>query len=213
VDDSWGTAISLSQLGLVRWKRGDLLQAAEAFDVALDLFARIGSTQRVADMLSRIAVLAVTCGQADTAVRLFSESETLRNRIGAVQALPERDVYETSERNARALQNEPAMASGPVDSPERSLTNVVSEAHGMLQDIAIACAREDLMASLPGPALTSRELDVLRLIASGKTNQEIADELFISIRTVTTHTTAIFTRLGVGSRTAAVDTARRRGLI
>ena len=61
----------------------------------------------------------------------------------------------------------------------------------------------------PGPAahahgLTSRELEVLRLVASGKTNRAIAAELYLSERTVHRHVTNIFGKLGVGSRTAAV---------
>jgi DNA-binding NarL/FixJ family response regulator len=52
--------------------------------------------------------------------------------------------------------------------------------------------------------LTTRELEVLRLIVAGHTNQEIADQLFIGLRTVTTHVTNILTKLGVENRAAAV---------
>jgi DNA-binding NarL/FixJ family response regulator len=73
------------------------------------------------------------------------------------------------------------------------------------------------MTSLPDPArgtgVTSRELEVLRLIAAGRSNRAIAEELFISPRTVATHTTSIFAKLGVESRTAAVAAARERGLV
>ncbi|MGH2562336.1 MAG: LuxR C-terminal-related transcriptional regulator [Thermomicrobiales bacterium] len=65
----------------------------------------------------------------------------------------------------------------------------------------------------PARALTSREVDVLRLIAEGKTNQIIADALFISHRTVTTHVDHIFCKLGVGARSAAATIAVRSGLI
>lgn len=61
--------------------------------------------------------------------------------------------------------------------------------------------------------LTSRELDVLRLIADGLTNQEIADMLSISLRTVTSHVTHVLTKLALTSRTAAVSYAIRHGLI
>ena len=61
-------------------------------------------------------------------------------------------------------------------------------------------------------SLTERELLVLRLLANGASNQEIADTLFVSHRTVTTRVTSILTKLDVTSRTAAVAWAIRNGL-
>ncbi|HID90231.1 MAG TPA: response regulator transcription factor [Anaerolineae bacterium] len=60
-------------------------------------------------------------------------------------------------------------------------------------------------------ALTSREMEVLRLAAKGMTNREIADRLHISVRTVQVHLSNIFGKLGVGSRTEAVLYALRKG--
>ncbi len=61
--------------------------------------------------------------------------------------------------------------------------------------------------------LTERELEVLRLAAKGMSNREIAQELIISVRTVQTHLTNVFNKMGVGSRTEAVVHALRKGLI
>jgi DNA-binding CsgD family transcriptional regulator len=52
--------------------------------------------------------------------------------------------------------------------------------------------------------LTPRERDVLELLVAGRTNQEIADALFISRRTVATHVEHIFSKLGVSSRATAI---------
>ena len=60
---------------------------------------------------------------------------------------------------------------------------------------------DDVLASPEG--LTSRELEVLRLVAAGLTNVQVAAQLSISPRTVDTHLTAIYGKLGVTSRTAA----------
>lgn len=57
-------------------------------------------------------------------------------------------------------------------------------------------------ASTPG-GLTAREVEVLRLVASGRTNRVIAENLFISERTVARHVSNIFTKLGLSSRSAA----------
>jgi two-component system NarL family response regulator len=61
--------------------------------------------------------------------------------------------------------------------------------------------------------LTPRELATLRLMADGKANKEIANELGISARTVKTHLGHLFEKLGVASRTEAVKVATRRGLV
>ena len=61
--------------------------------------------------------------------------------------------------------------------------------------------------------LTPRELTTLRLLADGKANKEIANELDISERTVKTHLGHLFEKLGVTSRTEAIKVASRRGLV
>jgi DNA-binding NarL/FixJ family response regulator len=60
--------------------------------------------------------------------------------------------------------------------------------------------------------LSTRERDVLRLLTEGRIDREIAEALSLSYRTVTTHVTAILTKLDVDSRTAAAVFAVRNGL-
>ncbi|XWN53127.1 response regulator transcription factor [Anoxybacillus flavithermus] len=67
--------------------------------------------------------------------------------------------------------------------------------------------------SLPHEQLTSREMEVLLLIAQGKTNQDIAEELFISLKTVKVHVSNILAKLDVQDRTQAVIYAFKHGLI
>src|SRR5215469_1499387 len=70
-----------------------------------------------------------------------------------------------------------------------------------------------LAERVSGAALSQREMEVLQRMAAGKSNKEIGTELFISDGTVKTHVKSIFTKLDVVSRTEAVATATRRGLI
>lgn len=70
-----------------------------------------------------------------------------------------------------------------------------------------------LAAGLSNQALTGRELDVLTLLARGKSNKEIGRNLYISETTVKTHLRSIFTKLNVLSRTEAITAANRRGLV
>jgi DNA-binding CsgD family transcriptional regulator len=62
-------------------------------------------------------------------------------------------------------------------------------------------------AALGGPTLSRRELEVMRLIASGRTNREIAREFFVSPRTVDMHVRNIFAKLGCRSRAEATRKA------
>ncbi len=64
-----------------------------------------------------------------------------------------------------------------------------------------------------GPALSSREREVLDLVASGATNREIAGALFLSPHTVKEHTSSLYRKLGVRNRAEAVQRAQRLGLI
>ena len=61
--------------------------------------------------------------------------------------------------------------------------------------------------------LTGREQDVLRLVAKGLTDREIADELFVSTHTVSHHLRGVFAKTGTRNRTAAAAAARERNLL
>jgi two-component system response regulator NreC len=64
-----------------------------------------------------------------------------------------------------------------------------------------------------GEALSQRELDVIRLIAQGHTNRQIADQLFLSVRTVEGYRANLMDKLGLHSRVELVRYARDKGLI
>lgn len=70
-----------------------------------------------------------------------------------------------------------------------------------------------LAVRMSSPELTARELEVMRLIAAGNSNQEIGNALFISEATVKAHVNSILGKLDVSDRTQAVTTAIKRGII
>jgi DNA-binding NarL/FixJ family response regulator len=93
---------------------------------------------------------------------------------------------------------------------------------GLDQATAYALSEEQL-STPPSPAtsqpsvssmagLSAREVEVLGLVATGLTSAQIAKELFLSPRTVDTHLTSIYHKLGVSSRTAAARFALEHGL-
>lgn len=73
--------------------------------------------------------------------------------------------------------------------------------------------RQPKPEAAPHEDLTDREMEVLRLIASGKSNQEVADALFIGIKTVKFHVTNVLAKLGVEDRTQAAIYAVKHGLV
>jgi DNA-binding NarL/FixJ family response regulator len=101
---------------------------------------------------------------------------------------------------------------------ERSAARKVFEELGAAPDLAALDAPADAeRLQAPGAApkhgLSKRELEVLRLLASGKTNKAIGKELYVSERTIHRHVSNIFAKIGVGTRAAATAFAYENGLI
>jgi two-component system NarL family response regulator len=98
------------------------------------------------------------------------------------------------------------------DVPREALMDCVRRVHR-----GDTCVPVDLAAKLAQrisrPTLSQREIDVLKLMADGKSNKEIGSRLFISEGTVKSHVKRIFGKLGVITRTEAVANATRHGLI
>ncbi len=92
------------------------------------------------------------------------------------------------------------------------LHTLVIEALTAAQDAEPRSARQARFASVV-PALSARELAVLRLLANGKTDREIGSELFISPKTANRHVANIFAKLDCHNRTAATSRAHQLGLV
>jgi DNA-binding NarL/FixJ family response regulator len=83
---------------------------------------------------------------------------------------------------------------------------------GATPDVALVDSLSRLAAASPPGGLTAREVEVLGLVATGLTNRDIAQELVISEKTVASHVSHIFTKLGLTSRAAATAYAYEHGL-
>src|SRR3954471_343293 len=125
-------------------------------------------------------------------------------------------AFDTDERILSAVQ---AGAQGYMlkGAPREELFQAIRVVHGggsLLQPVVAARLLRQVSSAptLPEP-LTERELEVLGLLAKGRQNKEIANELFISERTVKFHVSAILAKLGVGNRTEAVSKAAQLGLV
>ncbi|MFC2044709.1 LuxR C-terminal-related transcriptional regulator, partial [Chloroflexota bacterium] len=96
-----------------------------------------------------------------------------------------------------------------VRSGESVLDPVVT--HMLLQRILASGMRDD--EGLANGLLTPREIEILRLAANGMSNKDMADALFLSVRTVKAHFTSIFNKMGCGSRTDAIIRGLKGGHI
>jgi DNA-binding NarL/FixJ family response regulator len=140
-------------------------------------------------------------------------------RIRAMPSAPPVLVLTTYDSDAQILAAVEAGAAGYLlkDAPREVLFSSVRSAVAGGSPLAPTVAARLLhrLANRSGnpEPLTARELDVVRLVAQGASNREIARDLRISEATVKTHLLHIFEKLGVADRTSAVTTALERGLI
>ena len=98
------------------------------------------------------------------------------------------------------------------DVPREALMDCIRRVHAGETCVPVHLAAK-LAERVSGETLSGREIDVLKLMAQGKSNKEIGSALFISEGTVKSHVKAIFSKMNVISRTEAVASATRRGLI
>lgn len=122
-------------------------------------------------------------------------------------------TYDTDQDILRAVE---AGASGYLlkDAPPDDLVDAVHRA-ARGETVLAPVVADRLLARLrnPAPTLSARELEVLRQVSQGRSNREVAKELFLSEATVKTHLVHVFEKLGADSRTGAVARARELGLL
>jgi predicted ATPase/DNA-binding CsgD family transcriptional regulator len=207
--DPWGTAVSLSDLALVLADRGELERSAALFVASRAQWLGLGTKEVLADWLARVAVLASVRGLTERAMRLFGAASALRDRIGYAPPPTELARYDRAMDAARQRMGSSTAESARTVGTELSEEEACAEALAMLSPTEPATPSQQRSSV----ALTPREREVLRLVAEGRTDREIAAALGISHRTVMIHVRSLLAKLEVGSRTAAAAHAHRRGLL
>ena len=123
--NAFGTAMALDFLGLVASSNGDPVTAANCHRESLAIWLAIGSKERLAEWLARVATLESASGQAKQAVRLAAAAEALRDALGTIRVPPERGVYEHTAEKLRADLGEAGFlaswAAGQALSPEEAV--------------------------------------------------------------------------------------------
>jgi non-specific serine/threonine protein kinase len=210
----WGIALALRALGDVVCERGHPRRAAAIYQESLTRHVEQGERRGTADSMSGLAGVAGMLGWSETAARLFGAAEAQYEACGVCLAPPDRPLYERAVARARAGAEERRWLAAREAGRLLPLPVAISEAMALAQEAVAPAVPAPVAACAPrAPGeLTYREREVLTLIAAGRTDQQIADALFISRRTATTHVTNILNKLGVDSRTSAAAVAVRHGL-
>ena len=171
---------------------------------AHDALARAAEAEAyllIPDILECLATLAGEAGSHREAARLFGAAEDIRQRMGAVRF----KIYDAGyEASVAALRD----AMGENDFDIR-----MGRGRGLSIEEAIAYAQrgrgERKRPTSGWGSLTPTERDVVRLVSEGLANNDIAARLFISPRTVQTHLTHVYTKLGLTSRVQLAQEAAR----
>jgi non-specific serine/threonine protein kinase len=207
VEDAHGIGLALNNLALVALRLGELQVAAAHLDESMSVWRGIARLEGFAHCLAEIAMLAAATGQI-AAARLWGVVDRLREIAGYEFPLPESEDFARAEAVSRADLGvsafDPEFAAGQALGLDEALATTAAV-------IARATAPPE---SVPTDrlGLTPRELEVLRLVAEGRSDREIAAELSISRRTAMKHVSNILRKLDVESRTAAAAIAYRDGI-
>jgi non-specific serine/threonine protein kinase len=200
LDSPFGACHAQASLGLALRHEGKLSASLNAYRAAMRYQRDYRFTTESADMLDGLASIAAGLGHFDLAARLCGAAAGWRETYQEESWDPMPNDFDESAANVRRRLGERAW----MEAYEAG-RKLNSEGAMRLADEALSVLEEELRRRSSG--LTAREIDILRLVADGLTNAEIAEHLVLSERTVHAHLRSIFDKLGVNTRTAAVHTA------
>jgi DNA-binding CsgD family transcriptional regulator len=196
-------SLALTTRAGVAIMQGEPEQADRDAHDALATAASTGAYAAAPGTLECLAVLAFGAGSHPEAARLFGAADAIRQRGGLVRFKIFDAFFEfpiTALREAMGEKDfEAAWTEGAALSTEEAIA-YAQRGHGKRKRPTSGWA-----------ALTPTERDVVRLVSEGLTNNDIATRLFVSPRTVQTHLTHVYTKLGLTSRVQLAQEAARHG--
>ena len=220
LEDRWGIAQSLAILARATAFQGHGTQARVLYCQGLDILGEVGDKQLIASCLEGLALslAAAQDGQQHKissredgywAARLLGAAEQLRKSISAPLPPVEQAASKRIVAAARAQLGE-AIFKVAWREGQNLLSTGIS--HAALTRLIQERDTAPVEATYPA-GLSQREVGILRLVAQGLTDQQVAKKLVLSTRTVSTHLRSIYRKLGVSSRSAATRFAVERQLV
>jgi DNA-binding CsgD family transcriptional regulator len=213
-DDEDSMALTLLNLGYQTLTHDDVGRAGDFLRQSLRLYQALGQPWGVVSCVEILALIAQQHGLAAHAVQLLSAAQALHTRLniadqgafGAERAAAVHTLRASLGDDAYAV----AWSRGQAMTPEEFIAEIHAYAESSREYGAAAVERS---APAHAHGLSPRELDVLRLVVDGRSNQEIATALYISPSTVANHLASIMNKLGLESRTAVATWAVRQGVV
>ncbi|BDB40484.1 LuxR family transcriptional regulator [Mycobacterium kiyosense] len=201
VSSGWYRVLALEARTRVAIARGEYEQAERDAHEALSLAANLGALLGIPDIFELLAILAGQAERRAEACRLFGAAAALRQRMGAVRF----KVHDAAPDDAVARLRD---AFG-----DNEFDVAYAEGAAMSTEDSIAYAQrgrgERRRPSTGWASLTPTECAVVGLVSEGLGNKAIAARLFVSLRTVESHLTHVYTKLGLSSRVQLVQEAAR----
>lgn len=203
----FGISQSLIELAQIEIERGNKTVAARYYLEVLQLWDETRSKELLVNAISRIAELVSIGGDPEGAVSLLSALDAL-GQAARLAAAP-RDLERAAriKEETRNRLGEARFSAAWDLAPRTTVDGLIDMAQQLLEPIRVPPPTARSFGDL-----TAREIDVIRLLAVGMSNREIASELSIGESTAISHVRSILSKLGLNSRTAAAAWAIRHGL-
>ena len=209
-------ALSLFNSAQLCLARGEPAAAFPQFRQSLIYAAEVGNSWLIADALGGLAAVTASAGDPERGARWLGTARSVCDSLGT----PGVPHHEQFNRSLNAIKKvlpasgfSVAFDEGRSLSPHQAVADVMRWEYKPASQQPAAAASNVNMPNASKFGLTRREMEVLGLMVDGKSSRDIAEALFISPRTATTHVANILSKLGVNSRSAAVALAFQRGIV
>jgi predicted ATPase/DNA-binding CsgD family transcriptional regulator/DNA-binding XRE family transcriptional regulator len=209
--DEWFTGTALQRLGDVDFDRGLFYESAEWYRRSLNLSLDVGDDIGIADVLIRLGQISLRLRDAKHAAQLFGAAQAIHETYNMELFAPLRSPYKGDVASMKRL-----LGTKTFDAQweaGRQMSVEVAVDHACNRGPGAGSRVKRVPGSGNSAGLTGRELEVLRLVATGYADREIAEILFISHHTVMRHVSHILQKLNARSRTEAAVLANERNMI
>lgn len=205
-----GAIRSLRDLGFIAREQGDHARALAYYRECFDLLREDIDQRVLVDILAGAALAAASWDDHARAVRLLAAADSLRRQLGVSLPVSSSPVlHDRLKAATRVMLGERAFDEAWAAGARLTLVEAIAEVEQVSPpgDVAERAPHASEIT------LSPREHEILRLLVAGRSDREMADLLYLSVRTVEAHVARLRTKLGVRTRTAAVTAAIAGGLV